>query len=84
MPRTEPLSIRACTACRVAESILPAVPVAVDQLDSSVADVEQLLQEHPGSVSRWLETLRGVSNRSELVSRILTLTTELDPTAEAF
>ena len=53
--------------------------VAVDHLEYSVADVAQLLRKHPGSVSRWLETPRGSGDRSELVSRILALITNLNP-----
>jgi len=56
--------------------------IALDHLEFSVDDVAQFLQQHPGSVSRWLETSRGSVDRPELVSRIVALTTDLNPTDE--
>jgi REP element-mobilizing transposase RayT len=56
--------------------------IAVDHLEFSVADVARLLQKHPGSVSRWLETPRGPVDRPELVSRVLPFLTDLKPNNE--
>jgi putative transposase len=45
--------------------------LAVHYLGHSVADVAMILQKHPGSVSRWLETPRGTQDNTELFSEIL-------------
>jgi putative transposase len=52
--------------------------LAVNQLGHSVADVAMMLQKHPGSVSRWLETPRGIDDSTELASGILKLKPYLD------
>lgn len=51
--------------------------LAVDHLGHSVADVADLLQKRPGSVSRWLKTHRNTDGHDDSVSAILKITTEL-------
>ena len=45
--------------------------LAVNHLGHSVADVADLLQKHPGSVSRWLKTPRGTDGYNGSLSAIL-------------
>lgn len=65
-----------CT--RVAEARKALAIIAADHLNHSVADIARLLQKHPGSVSRWLETPRGTENHPKSVSKILNRLTELN------
>lgn len=51
--------------------------LAVDHLGFSVADVADLLQKHPGSVSRWLKTPRRTDGQDTTVSAILETVAEL-------
>jgi hypothetical protein len=50
---------------------VPGTFLAVDHLGHSVADVADLLQKHPGSVSRWLKTQRRADGHDTSVSAIL-------------
>jgi putative transposase len=52
--------------------------LAVHHLGYSVADVAMMLQKHPGSVSRWLETPRGTDDSTELASEIFKLKSYFD------
>ena len=51
--------------------------LAVDHLEHSVADVADLLNKHPGSVSRWLKTPCSTDEHDDSVSAILDIATEL-------
>jgi len=44
--------------------------LAVEHLGYSVGDVAKLVDKHPGSVSRWLETSRCVANRRRVQALI--------------
>lgn len=48
-----------------------------DHLGFSVADVADLLQKHPGSVSRWLKTPQRTDGHDTTVSAILETAAEL-------
>jgi hypothetical protein len=63
---------------RVAEARKALAIIAVDHFSHSVTDVTQLLQKHPGSVSRWLEAPPGTENHPQSVSKILDRLTELN------
>jgi len=52
--------------------------LAFHHICHSVADVTVMLQKHPGSVSRWLETSRCMSDSTGSVSEILELIPDCD------
>jgi len=51
--------------------------LAIHHLGHSVTDVAIMLQKHPGSASRWLETSRILSEGPDSVSKILELIPDL-------
>ena len=65
------------TAVRISQARKALATLVVDRLGHSVADVADLLQKHPGSVSRWLETPRRADRHDNSGSAILETATKL-------